>query len=616
MEKPTKIINKSQLQNGLGLKGPIGSLAASLLMSILEINKLNRDYEKVCQYEGPEFSKKVLELYGITVVVPEEDLKNLPEGQIVTISNHAFGGADGLIISSIVGALKPDYKILTNFILSLIPALKSSFMPVNPFKGGDVNKSSFAGIKVALQHIKNGGSLGLFPAGAVSTWQKKKDRTAIRKGCRPIPEDCPWSPNMAKLIMTANAPVVPIYFDGGNSFSMHVLGRIYHFLRTGRLIHELRNKRGKTLRLRIGKPIMPEEMAKFPDGKSLINYLRNRVYCLEATLKPKEEPKFPLTARREKPLVQSVPKEKVEAEIATLEGKKLFENGKYICYVADSADIPVCMQEIGRLREETFRAIGEGTGKASDIDKYDAWYKQMFLWDKENSAIAGAYRIGVGPEIYPAHGGIKAFYSPSLVKVGPKADEILPVSIEMGRSFVSKEYQKDSTTLSLLLKGLLLFSAKQEKARFCIGPASISGSYPLFYRSLIYSYLIKYFRLPEGDSFIKPVHPFKPDWLRVNPDQLLGGRELTLEEFNTLLDDISYGQYSLPALIRFYFANNAKVADFNVDPDFNDSMDAMIVTDLNNLSPRVLALLMRNMKEEDAQMVRSRFAKSFSKENG
>ena len=272
MEKPTKIINKSQLQNGLGLKGPIGSLAASLLMSILEINKLNRDYEKVCQYEGPEFSKKVLELYGITVVVPEEDLKNLPEGQIVTISNHAFGGADGLIISSIVGALKPDYKILTNFILSLIPALKSSFMPVNPFKGGDVNKSSFAGIKVALQHIKDGGSLGLFPAGAVSTWQKKKDRTAIRKGCRPIPEDCPWSPNMAKLIMTANAPVVPIYFDGGNSFSMHVLGRIYHFLRTGRLIHELRNKRGKTLRLRIGKPIMPEEMAKFPDGKSLINY--------------------------------------------------------------------------------------------------------------------------------------------------------------------------------------------------------------------------------------------------------------------------------------------------------------------------------------------------------
>ena len=615
MEKPTKIINKSQLKNGLGLKGPVGDLAASLLMRILEINKLNSDYAKTCQYEGPEFSKKVLELYGITVSVPEEDLANLPEGQIVTISNHAFGGADGLIISSIVGSLKPDYKILTNFILSLIPALKNSFMPVNPFKGGDVSKSSFAGIKVALQHIKSGGSLGLFPAGAVSTWQRKKDRTAIRKSCRPIPEDCPWSPNMAKLIRAANAPVVPIYFDGGNSFSMHLLGRIYHFLRTGRLIHELRNKRGKTLRLRIGKPIMPEEMAKFPDGASLINYLRNRVYCLEATLRPAEEPECPLATRRERNLVQSVPKEKLEAEIATLDGKKLFENTKYVCYVADSDEIPVCMQEIGRLREEAFRAIGEGTGKALDIDKYDAWYKQMFLWNKENSDIAGAYRIGVGPEIYPAHGGIKAFYSSSLVKTGPKAGEILPVSIEMGRSFVSKEYQKDSTTLSLLLKGLLLYSAKQEKAEFCIGPASISCGYPLFYRSLIYSYFTKYHSLPDGDRLIKPVHKFKPDWLRVNPDQLLDGRELNLEEFNTLLDDISYGQYTLPALIRFYFANNAKVACFNVDPHFNDSMDAMIVNDLNNLSPRVLAMLMRNMDEEEVRMIRTRFAKSFSEEN-
>ena len=185
----------------------------------------------------------------------------------------------------------------------------------------------------------------------------------------------------------------------------------------------------------------------------------------------------------------------------------------------------------------------------------------------------------------------------------------------MGRSFVSKEYQKDSTTLSMLLKGLLLFSAKQEKARFCIGPASISGDYPLFYRSLIYSYLTKYCSLPKDERLMKPVHPFKPDWLRVNPDQLLGGRELTLEEFNTLLDEISDGQYTLPALIRFYFANNAKVADFNVDPDFNDSMDAMIVTDLNNLSLRVLALLMRNMKEEDVQLIKSRFAKSFSEEN-
>ena len=119
MEKPTKIVNKSQIQNGLGLKGPFGSFATSFLMWALEINKLNKEYEKICEYEGPDFSQKVLELYNIKVDLPEEDLKNFPDGQFVTVSNHAFGGVDGLIISSIAGKIRPDYKILTNFILCL-----------------------------------------------------------------------------------------------------------------------------------------------------------------------------------------------------------------------------------------------------------------------------------------------------------------------------------------------------------------------------------------------------------------------------------------------------------------------------------------------------------------
>ncbi|MBO4571884.1 MAG: lysophospholipid acyltransferase family protein [Bacteroidales bacterium] len=582
-------------------------------MRVLEINKLNREYKEVCEYEGPEFSRKVLEFYNIKVEYPEEDLKNFPKGQFVTVSNHAFGGVDGLIISSIAGKIQPDYKILTNFILSLIPALKETFMPVNPFHDGETNRSSYGGIKAALQHLKNGGSLGLFPAGAVSTWQKKGKRTAIRKGIRPVVEDCPWPANIAKLIKTAEAPVVPIYFDGGNSLSMHLLGRIYHLLRTARLIHELRNKRNKTIRLRIGKPIMPEDYDKFgDDGAAMINYLRNRVYCLEATLKEEQKLLKPAPERKMEPLADPVPGEAIAAEIERLADKRVFDSQRYTCYIADHKDIPACMKEIARLREQAFRSVGEGTGKALDTDIYDTWYKHLFLWDKENSKIAGAYRLGVGSEMFDANGGIKAFYAPSLVNVMPGAKELLLQCIELGRSFVARDYRKDTVVLSMLLKGLLIVATTKQQSTCFLGAASISGEYPTFYKSLIYSFLMKKYGHPEGPSILQPRHGFKPDWLRVDPDQLLFGRDMGLEEFNSLLETLTEGRYTLPPLVKFYFSNNAKAICLNVDPDFNDSLDVLTVNYYKDFSEKVVMLLQRNLDEAEARAIRETFGTSRS----
>lgn len=604
MEKPTKIVNKSQIQSGLGLKGPLGSLAASFLMSALEINKLNRDYEKVCQYEGPEFSKKTLELYDITVDVPAEDLNNFPEGQFVTISNHAFGGVDGLILSSIAGSVRKDYKILTNFILSLIPALKDTFMPVNPFKNGVSSRSSFSGIKNALKHIKEGGSLGLFPAGAVSTWQKRGQRSAIRKKGRVIAEDCPWMPNMAKLVKAAGAPVVPIYFEGGNSLSMHLLGKIYHLLRTSRLVHELRNKRGKTIRLRIGKPIMPEELEKYSDDTALINYLRNRVYCLEASFKEEVSYSCPLKEKK-RPIAQPVPTEEVVAEIESLGDKVLFETSRFKSLFVGYDDIPVTMKELGRLREESFRAIGEGTGKEMDTDSYDRWYKHLLLWDKENSRLAGAYRLGIGSEIYENNGGIKGFYSASLVRYDEAAVDFLRDSIELGRSFLTVDYKKDVFALSSLLRGVLQVGMAYPGAKRFIGPVSISHDYPIFYRSLICHYLSRY----KGGPEVSPSHRFSPDYLRVNPDQLFAGREWNPVEVDQLLRDISFGKYPLPTLVKTYFLNNAKTLCFNVDHSFDDCLDVMISAEFGNYPEKMLQLLMRGADEETIAKVIKTYGK-------
>jgi putative hemolysin len=613
MEKPTKIVNKSQIQNGLGLKGPFGSLAASFLMWALEINKLNKEYEKICEYEGPEFSQKVLELYNIKIDLPEEDLKNFPDGQFVTVSNHAFGGVDGLIISSIAGKVRPDYKILTNFILSLIPALKDTFMPVNPFHDGETDRSSFTGIKAALSHLRNGGSLGLFPAGAVSTWQKKGNRTAIRRCGKPVVEDCPWPSNIAKLIKTSNAPVVPIYFDGGNSLSMHILGRIYHLLRTARLVHELRNKKGKTIRMRIGKPIMPDDYGACKDDLSMIQYLRNRVYALEGTLKPAWEFKNPFRGSKE-PITSNITQEQVAGEIASLQDKVLFEAEKFSCLFADYEDIPVTIQELARTREETFRAIGEGTGKAGDTDIYDQWYKHLILWDKVNNKLAGAYRMGIGSEIFEKYGGLKGIYTASLVKYAKGADEFLKDSIELGRSYLTKDYKKDIFALSTLLKGLLYVAMKYPEAKRFVGPVSVSSDYPLFYRSLIYSYLTKTRSYTGTNKPSKPTHPLHPDWLRVNPDQLFGAKEMDVDKFSNLLSDISYGKYPLPTLVRLYFGNNAKAICFNVDPDFNDSLDVFIVNEFSEFSDKILSLLLRGVDPEEAARIKNRYSPEYRKD--
>ena len=398
MQEKANIINISDIQRAIGMKGPFGKLVASLVFRIMELDKVNETYKKYHMYEGPEFSQKILEDLNVTWDLPEEDLKNLPEGPFITVSNHAFGGVDGLMISHIIGSRKADYKILTNFILSMIPTLKDTFLPVNPFKNGETDKKSFSGIRMAIEHLDNGGSLGLFPAGAVSTYMKPGDRTAVGKG--KIVEDWPWPNNMIKLIRNAGIPVVPIYFDGQDSWSFHALGKIKPILRTARLVHELFNKHDQCIRMRIGKPVMPAEFEEYADNRALGGYLRSRVFALEVEMPANLTSSCATDADNAKPIAERGRAEDIIADIEGLKDKMLFESGEYKCFLADHADIPHAMIELGRLREEAFRAIGEGTNQPSDTDEYDEYYKHLIIWHDTHKKIAGAYRLGIGKDIF------------------------------------------------------------------------------------------------------------------------------------------------------------------------------------------------------------------------
>lgn len=606
MQEKTNIINKSDIQNAIGMKGPLGRLVGGIGMKLLGFDKVNEAYKKCHMYEGPEFSKHILEELNITYDLPESDLKYLPEGPFITVSNHAFGGVDGLLVSSIIGSRKPDYKILTNFILSMIPTLKDTFLPVNPFKNGESNRNSFSGIRLAMEHLASGGSLGLFPAGAVATYMKKDERTAV--GGKRVVEDFPWPTNMAKLIRNANLPVVPIYFDGQNSATFHALGRIKPVFRTMRLVRELFNKQGQCIKMRIGKPVLPVEFKDFDNLKSLGEYLRNRVFALEALIPENSTKACVAQSSDVQPVAERGRIEDILADIRGLEGNKLFETGGYECYLAEYKDIPHVVKEIGRLREETFRAVGEGTDKAIDLDEYDCHYFHLFVWDSAKESVAGAYRLGVGPEMYYSHGGRKAFYSDTLFRYGEASDEILPKCIELGRSFVSLSHQKDTMVLQILFKGLMYSAMKFPKAEYFLGPVSTSNAYPMFYRSLMVYYFTNYMAYDGPKPFADAVHQPVRDYLRVNPEQLLCGKKDSVEKFDRLLAGISNGEYRLPTLVKRYFKCGAKLICFNVDPLFNYSLDGLILQPLKGYPESELLPL---LKGTDSEEEKERFLKRF-----
>ena len=281
MEYKKGILSADQLQQMLGIKGFPGKALSGLIIKVLEIDKANAIQTKFYKDGGPDFSEKCLKDLEVTYSIPEGQLDRIPaEGGFITVSNHHFGAIDGLILSAEVGRKRPDYRLLTTFMLALIPNLTESFMPVNNLTGKKSDARSVNGIRMALRHIQEGKAVGFFPAGIVGTWQKGELRSSVGKDR--VVEDQPWADNISKLIRKSGFPVIPIYFQGGNSNNFHWLGRIHRRLRTARLIHELFNKRGTNVPVYIGQPIPAEEIQAFESVEALGRYLRSRTYALEA----------------------------------------------------------------------------------------------------------------------------------------------------------------------------------------------------------------------------------------------------------------------------------------------------------------------------------------------
>ena len=563
-----KVINKSEVKKSMKIPGIPGSLLAAMTMKIAGLDKLNELYDRLADYKGVEFSDKVLEFLDVSLNVNTSALENIPkEGGVVITSNHPFGGLDGLAALSILGKVRTDVKILTNFILSKVPNISDYFIPINTtYAFGKFTAPTISGLRQAEEHLLKGGALVIFPAGEVSSWNNQGK----------VVEDAEWMTYISRQVRRSKCPVIPMYFHGKNSKYFQWLGRISTKLSDLRFTGELFDKKGKEIKVRIGSVIQHAELEKFPEDKIVAKFLRSRSYMLEAETIERDESVY--TTK----LGEFVPTDVLLRELEENKDAHLFDVGTLSCYLFDYNRIPNIMREIAVRREEAFRAVGEGTNTSADTDPYDVYYKHLVLWDNTTKDLVGAYRLGLGAEILRER-GIPGFYADTLFRYSDKFAPVLEKCVELGRSFVCVSHQKDTLALMLLLKGLFYTLMKYPEYKYLIGPVSISSWYPMLYRSVMIHYLRQHHSNPEFNGMTSPKTPFVPDFGRVDPDALLFGKTANLEMFDRYLLRMSGGQYRLPPLLKKYIKMGSKIIDYNVDPDFNYCVDGLIMLALEDI---------------------------------
>jgi len=572
--------------------GLLGTFSGWLLMKVLKISTLNKIYNRNKHLNDLEFLNAILDEFQIKFEIPEEDLKRLPkEGAYITISNHPLGGIDGLLLLKLMLEREPNFKIIANFLLHRIEPIKPYIMPVNPFENHKDAKSSVIGIKETLRHLSDGKPLGIFPAGEVSTYKDGK-----------LIVDKPWEEGALKIIKKANVPVVPIYFHAQNSKLFYRLSKLSDTLRTAKLPSELLTQKNRIIKVRIGKPISINELNEHTNIPEFGEFLRKKTYMLSNSF---EEENFKLTfpkftsPKTAKQIVKPANHEQIIEEINFLkEGDyQLLQSKNYKVFLVTAEKIPNILHEIGRLREITFREVGEGTNEAIDLDKFDEYYHHMFLWDDDAQMIAGAYRMGFGSIIFPKY-GLEGFYLNELFKFEPELNDMLSQSIEMGRAFIISEYQLKPMPLFLLWKGIVHTTLHYPEHKFLIGGVSISNQFSEFSKSLMIEFMKSNYYDPYVAQYIKPKKEFKVKLKDADKDFVFNKTEADLNKFDKIIDEIEPGSLRLPVLIKKYIKQNAKVVAFNVDPMFNNAIDGLMYIKISDIPESTLKPVMEEFQAE------------------
>ena len=538
------------------------SVARPILERVLALGTYRTLYQTVQPPDGETFDARVLRALNIKADVAAADLDHIPRsGPVIVAANHPHGMVDGLILMTALRRARSDFRVLTNQLLSRIPELHDGCLFVDPFDGPGAEARSRAGLRAAHLWLRRGGALIVFPAGEVAPVRHGDGRRA----------DSPWKPTMSRLAVANGASVIPAFIHGGNSRTFYAAGRIHPALRTVLLPRELLKKRGATIAVRLGEPLSPAPLPN--DAARLTESVRAAVDRLATTTSPTADP--------------------IASEIAALAHEDCFvESGAFQVFCARAAQIPATLHEIGRLRAVAYRAIGEGSDSALDLDRFDDRYLHLFSWDRDQRRIVGAYRIGQTDRIV-ADAGVGGLYTRTLFRYDERfIDRLGAPALELGRSFVRAEYQKNYNALLLLWKGIGRFVARHPRYRLLFGPVSISARYSDASHHLLMEFLRQNHFAAEFGQLVDAVHA-----PRTRPAQA-GPVARSIDDMNRLVQRAEADGKGMPVLLRQYLKLNARLIGFNVDPAFGDVLDALMLVDLTAVD---LSILNRYLGPLDAE---------------
>lgn len=511
---------------------------------------------------GSNVFEKVLRALEVAVDVPPGGLARIPaSGPLVVAANHPTGLLDGAVAAALALRIRPDVRVLVNHLLPSHPGFEPYLIRVDPYARRGSAQRNLPSMRAALEWLRNGHALIVFPAGDVSRLDWKQRAVA----------DPEWGPSTARLIRAARAAALPFHIGAANSAAFHVLGAVHPRLRTLRLPFELLNKRGARVQVRIGMPVPWRKLSPLDDG-ALIAHLQARNSLLgKCTARPMVENAGGTSGSR-------LPTRRDLLE-RSLGRRCLVENAEWAVALFRGEEDPELLHDVGRAREISFRAAGEGAGREIDVDRFDPYYDQLVLWNLKDGAIAGGYRIGPTSSILPAH-GIGGLYTSTLFRYQPGFFRRLGPAAELGRSFVSPAHQKQYMALLMLWQAIGAWVCRHPEVRYLFGPVSISQCYQPVSRMLMSIALQATAGDPELARLVRPRRPLNA---RGSRDILREWQRLRLNEagqLSELVASIEPDGKGLPVLLRQYLRLGGRLLAFSVDPEFSGVLDGLILVDL------------------------------------
>ncbi len=537
----------------------------ALLRQLFRESEFQRFAERYPHLAGFDFVEQVLDHFGFGFTVSERERERIPAwGRVVIIANHPIGSLDGLALLSLVGSMRRDVKAVANDVLAVVEPLRSLLLPVDNMS----SRTARENIRAIEQHLQNDGAVIIFPAGEVS----RMGATGVRDGR--------WRNGFLRFAEKSQAPILPVFVDARNSMLFYSLSMLAKPLSTLWLVREMFKHNDQSVRVRIGHAIDHDTYHALPlDARAKVKRFRRHLYkigknrgegCFSAAPQAIAHPEQRAALRNE---IRTCPL------LGTLSGTLAGtgRSGMAIHLYRSSGDSMV-MREIGRLREVSFRAVGEGSGLRRDIDRFDRDYDHIVLWDDEALELVGAYRLRrTGGE----GNAIAQCYSSKLFDYGEAARPYLEQGVELGRSFVQPRYW-GRRSLDLLWYGIGAYLKSFPEVRYLFGPVSISNRLPVAARDLLVSFYRHFFPADGRWAHARLPHKLQQPELA----QRWVGKSYA-EAFIELKAELAAQDVSVPTLYKQYSelceAGGVQFVDFNIDPDFADCIDGLVLVDLDKL---------------------------------